>query len=139
MVVYPKKSSSPPHLYIDDQKMEVVTTMKYLGDTFNNKGNNTHLIDDRKRRGTVAMIQIEVLIGEYPLGIHTVNVNLMLYKSLFIPSILFNAQAWSRLLDRDTKPLQVLQLKVLRKILKVPAFTTQFILIYVLGIRGAPY
>ncbi|MCH2405851.1 MAG: reverse transcriptase family protein [Nitrosopumilus sp.] len=47
MVIYPKKCSSPPKLYIDDQKIEEVATMKYLGDTFNNKGNNTHLIEER--------------------------------------------------------------------------------------------
>ena len=66
--------------------------IEYLGDIVNSKGNNIDLVEDRVKRREVypisAMIQIkiEALIRETCLlGVHTINVHLLLHKSLFLP------------------------------------------------------
>ena len=124
MVVNANKEDKSPVLYIDEVKLEEVSKITYLGDVFNDRGNNIDLIDDRVKRGLSALVRIEAVVRETCLGIHTVNVHLLLYQSLFLSCVLFNSQAWSNLLkERDVKPLQCLQMKLLKKILDVPKST----------------
>ena len=118
------KKCRQPELFIDDTKIETVLTLVYLGDVFNSKGNTNDLAKDRIKRGTSAMIQIEALVKETGLGIHQVNVHLLLHHSLFLSCILFNSQAWSNLMESDLAMLETLQMKSLKKILNVPRSTT---------------
>ena len=69
------------------------------------------------------MIRIEALVNETGLGVHTVNVHLLLYQSLFISCLLFNSQAWSNIKDNDLVRLEKLQVKCLKKILQLPQST----------------
>ena len=124
IIVNRSKGDIPPDLYIDGEKIESVPKVTYLGDVINEKGNNKDLIDDRLQRGTSAMIRIEALVKETCLGIYTIQVHLLLYRSLFIPCVLFNSQTWSNLLDSDLERLGRLQLKCLKKILNVPQSTS---------------
>jgi len=120
MVVNKKKNDPTPNLYIEEAKVDNVCNIVYLGDVFNNKGNNTDLIDDRIRRGTSALIQIEALIKETCLGIFTISVCLLLYRSLFLSCITFNSESWSKLLERDIHPIHCLQMKFLKKMVIAP-------------------
>ena len=87
-----------PVLSIDDDRLvNLVEEIVYLGDVFNVAGNNDGLIEDRVRRAIKAMISIASLINETNLGILEVQVWLLLYRSLFLSTVLFNSQTWSRL------------------------------------------
>ena len=123
MVINGRKKDIPPNLYIEDIKMEIVKFIEYLGDVINSKGDFSDLVDDRLKRGIVAMIRIEALVRETGLGVHTVNVHLLLYQSLFISCLLFNSQAWGNMKDADFERLEKLQLKCLKKILQLPQST----------------
>ena len=87
-----------------------------LGDLFNQKGNNDDLIKDRVKRGTKAMITIMALMSETEVGEHYINVMLLLYRSLFLSTMLFNSQTWSKLRKKDIDALKLIQLKFLKRI-----------------------
>ena len=127
--------NSPPILVIDEEKhVNQVDEIVYLGDVFNELGNNDGLIKDRIRRATKAMISIGSLIKEANLGMHEVQVWLLLYRSLFLSTVLFNSQAWSRLRKKDIQQLQIVQQKFLKRILNLPSSTPNSFLFLELGV-----
>ncbi len=128
---------NPPELMIevDGSKFVIpVEVLVYLGDVFNTKGNNDDLIKDRVRRGTKASICITSLIQETNLGKHEISVWLLLYHSLFLSTVLFNSQTWSRLRDKDMEKLQVMQQKLLKKMVGVSTGTPNSFLFLELGV-----
>ena len=118
----------------DDRQVNVAEEIVYLGDVFNTVGNNDGLIKDRVHRAIKAMISISSLIKETNLGIHEVQVWLLLYRSLFLSTVLFNSQTWSRLRKKDIESLQVAQLKFLKRILNLPSSTPNSFLFLELGV-----
>ena len=139
MVVNGQKGDSPPMLKIDGTELESVEVFTYLGDVFNSKGTNKDLIDDRVIRGTKAMVSIAALLAETSLGIHHVSVYLLLYRSLFLSSTLFNAQAWSYLSEKELQPLVNLQVRLLKGMLGVPSSTATCFTFLELGILPLKY
>ena len=122
-------------LVIDDKKkVTPCSEIVYLGDVFNEKGDNSGLIKDRIARGTKAMIIIESLVREGNLGVFEVSVWLLLYRSLFVSTVLFNSQTWSRLTKTDLKQLETLQMKALKKILHLPSSMCNSFLLLELGV-----
>ena len=88
----------PDAMEIDaDKKVLPSREIVYLGDVFNELANNDGLIKDRVQRGTKAMICIASLIQEANVGIYEVSVWILLYRALFLSTVLFNSQTWSRL------------------------------------------
>ncbi len=109
-----------PILKINEESNVVDTDeIVYLGDVFNEKGNNDGLISDRVKRGTKAMIAISSLIAENEVGSHKISVLLLLYQALFLSTMLFNSQTWSKLRNEDIEKLQVIQLKCLKRVIGV--------------------
>ncbi len=126
---------TPPTLTIDDLKRVIpADVIIYLGDPFNEKGNNDDLIQDRVRRGTKASICITSLIYEINLGIHEISVWILLYRALFLSTVLFNSQTWSRLRQKDLEKLQVMQQKFLKKVVGVSSGTPNSFIFLELGI-----
>ena len=113
-------SDEIPTLQLNEE-FDVVDTdeIVYLGDVFNEKGNNDGLIEDRIRRGTKAMVAVTSLIEENELGHHKISVLLLLYCALFVSTVLFNSQTWSKLRQEDLDKLQVMQLKFLKRVIGV--------------------
>ena len=91
MVVNRKaRDGSIPELRIDEENLVIpVSEIIYLGDVFNSLGNNDGLITDRIARGTKAMITIMSLMAETEVGTHHVDIMLLLYRSLFLSTMLF--------------------------------------------------
>ena len=111
-------------LKIGDSSIVIPTSeIVYLGDVFNNLGNNDGLIADRVRRGTKAMITIASLMAETEVGTHHVDIMLLLYRCLFLATMLFNSQTWSNLRKKDIDTLRTVQLKFLKRILGLPSST----------------
>ena len=80
MAINDKQNDTPPPLYIEGTELKNVKEIVYLGDVINDKGNNDILIDDKVKRGISAMVRIEALVKEAGLGIHTINVHILLYS-----------------------------------------------------------
>ena len=129
------KDGEIPVLKINDEYFVIPTTeIVYLGDVFNSLGNNDGLMADRVRRGTKAMITIASLMAEIEVGVHHVNIMLLLYRSLFLSTMLFNSQTWSNLRQKDIDSLRKLQLKYLKRILGVASSTANAFIFLELGV-----
>ena len=82
----------------------------------------------------LSMITIASLMAETEVGIHHVNVMLLLYRALFLSTILFNSSTWSNLRKKDLDSLKVLQLKFLKRIIGVASSTCNAFIYLELGI-----
>ena len=97
------------------------------------------MMKDRVKRGTAAMISIEAIMADLQLGHYTVSVYLLLYRSLFLSTMLFNSQAWSNLTKKDLDTLQTCQLKMLKKIFGGARSTSNSFTFLELGVLPISY
>ena len=140
MVLNSNKADKPVQMAIDQTKYVVETEeITYLGDVFNSKGSNDDLIKDRIRRGVKAMVCISSLLAETDLGIHKINVSLLLYQSLFLSTMLFNSQTWSNIRKKDIDDLHKVQSKFLKKVIGVPSSTCNSFIYLELGVLPIEY
>ena len=139
MAINDKQNDAPPPLFIEGTELKKVKEIVYLGDVINDKGNNDSLIDDRVKRGISAMVRIEALVKEAGLGIHTINVHILLYSSLFVSCMTFNSQAWSNLSEKNISSLEKLQSKCLKKIVNAPQATANSFTYLELGVMPMRY
>ncbi len=139
MLVNGKSTDTIPDLYINGERVDDVKVLKYLGDIFNSKGNNEDLMDDRVKRGTASMVSIQGFMREICLGVHALGVYLLLYRAIFLQSILFNSQAWSNITDTDIKKLNVLQLKFLKRAIRAKQATSNSFVYLELGVLPISY
>ena len=121
LIAFKKKHNVVPALEIDGSPVSVTSTVKVLGDWFNEKGNNKDLINDRVERGNACIVNSMSLCNELSLGRYTLITLIVLYGSVFLQSVLFNSQAWSDIKNTELERLQVLQLKYLKRSVKVPS------------------
>ena len=129
------KDGEIPVLIIDEEKNVILATkITYLGDVFNSSGNNNDLIADRVRRGTKSMVMIASLMAETEVGVHHVSVMLLLYRALFLSTMLFNSQTWSNLRKKDIVELRTLQLKYLKRTVGVASSTSNAFIFLELGV-----
>ena len=129
-----------PVLMLDDNnKVIIAKEIAYLGDIFNDLANNDGLMLDRVKRGTKAMITIVALMAETEVGIHKVNIMLLLYRCLFLSTVLFNSSTWSNLRKKDLDCLRTLQLKFLKRVVGVASSTCNAFIFLELGVLPINY
>ena len=134
-----KKGVKVPELKIDSEIIEETHSMVCLGDVFNSKGNNDDLIADRMKRGTAVMISTHGFMREMSLGVHTISVYLLLHSAIFLASILFNAQAWSNLTEKNMLLLSTMQMKFLKKTMMVKQAVSNSFVCLELGVLPVEY
>ena len=135
MLIQPKNESKPiPDLDVNGVAVSKVNNIVYLGDVFNDKGNNDALMDDRVKRGTATTVSIHGFMREVSLGFHTISVYLLLHNSILIPSVLFNSQAWSGITDKNISTISTIQIRYLKKMLEVRQSTANAFLYLELGV-----
>ena len=55
------------------------------------------MIDDRIKKGEGKVYVIQALCKEVAFGLYEVQILLQLYESIFLSTLLFNCQSWTRL------------------------------------------
>ena len=115
-----KSTDVLPRLKIDQEVLKWVDVATYLGDQFNISGTNKHMVEDRVKKGRACIVTATSMCNETTLGTYTVQTLLLLYKSLFLPVVLYNSQAWSNINKKEIASLKVVQLKFLKRIFHVP-------------------
>ena len=123
MIINKKKTDSCPTLVIKGHVIKEVESVKMLGDVFNCKGNNSDLVSGKVNTCKAVIASIFAVCNEITFGMHYMRVMYLLYKTVFIPSMLFNSQAWSNISSANITTLQTSQLKCLKRMLKVPTST----------------
>ena len=129
-----KKYGPVPLQLVNNKPVIIKDQAPYLGDVINDKGNYRDLIDDRSRKGTVAMINSIYLCSDGQMGMYAIHGLLLLFRSVFTPTILSNSETWDHLTSNDITRLQTLQLKYLKWMLHTPRGTCNTFVYLELGI-----
>ena len=119
--------------------IKVVESARYLGDLFNIKGDNSDMCRERHLKAKGTSVELCSLSRGLSFGIRQIESMLILYKTVFVPRLIYNCEAWSKLKAADYKILQSAQLKFMRKILEVPRSTPTAALYLELGIWPIRY
>ena len=121
-------------LTVYGEPMKVEETFKYLGDTFNSKGDNVALCKHRVDKSVGSIIEIISLCKETNFGKHQIFSMIVMYQFVFVPRLIYNCESWSNLTNKDISNLQGAQLKFLRGVMEVPKSTPTAALPLELGI-----
>ena len=115
-----RNSDLCPTLQVHGTNMSHVSEDTYLGDVISNDGRNTKNINSRIGKGLGKITEIMNMLEKVSLGHEYFKIALLLRESLFLNSILTNADIWYGLDKTDIKRLEDLDLSLLRKFLNVP-------------------
>ena len=114
--------------------IKVAESTRYLGNPFNIKGDNTDTCRKRHLKAKGTSVELCSLSRGLSFGIRQIEIMLILYKTVFVPKLIYSCVAWSNLKAADYKILQSAQLNFMRKILEVPRATPTAALYLELGI-----
>ena len=137
--INPTEINSQASISINGDTVKSVSCARYLGDHFNVKSDNQKLCAERCSRAKGTIIEIMAICREVVFGRRQIEVMLLLYRSVFLPRLLYNCEAWSNLSKNDIKSLQASQLSYLRCVMEVPKSTPVAALYLELGILPVKY
>ena len=103
--------------------MKQVDVVCYLGDHFNRQANNSDLCKERVTKTNNTIIGLCSLCKGINMGNKQIESMLLLYKTVFIPRLIYNCEACSNLIPKDYLTLQESQLTYLRNVLEVSKAT----------------
>ena len=83
-----------------------VEKVKYLGNYLSSSGGVKDTIEERRKKGWGRVSQILGILGEVDMGGHRMEAGLLLRKAILTNSLLFSAEAWSNVTDKDIKRLE---------------------------------
>ena len=125
-----KKTDPIPVQEVNFKPVAVKEKVEYLGDIFNQKGNFKDLIADRVRRGTVCTINTMAECSDADMGRFALNSILLLYRTVFLKTVLFNSETWNNLSKNDISQLSAIQNKYIKWMMHTPRGTcTSFTLL----------
>ena len=112
-----KKCTVPcPVLKVHSDPMEKSNSTKYLGNFISSKGGINDTIEDRRKKGWGKISQIMGILGEVDMGVHKLEAGLLLRESILVNSLLFSAEAWSAVSEKQLARLEVVDNALLRQL-----------------------
>ena len=96
------------------EDLKVVTQFKYLGDILNSRGDNSEMIKDRVGKAVGTTNEIISLCKEVNFGTNQISNMLLLYRSIFIPRLIYNGETWINITLKDYGSLRKSQLSLRR-------------------------
>ena len=106
-------------IQVNGKSVKTVRVIRYLGDHFNCKGNNKDLCKKRVKKATWTIIELMALCRETCFGVKQIQCMLILYRSMFLPRLIYNCGAWSNMTKNDYETLKSLQLNYLQSIMEL--------------------
>ena len=110
-----------------------VEDVTYLGDIISADGSNRKNVTKRIEKGHGKINDILTILEKTSLGYHYFKIALLLRESMFLNSILTNADIWVGLTKSEIEEFENLDLMLLRKFVNTP-FSFQKIWIYIIPI-----
>jgi hypothetical protein len=112
-----KKCTLPcPTLKVHNDPMDKSDCTKYLGNYISHKGGVSDTVEDRRKKGWGKVSQIMAILGEVDMGSNRLEAGLMLRESILINSLLFSAEAWSAVSEKQLARLEVVDTSLLRQL-----------------------
>ena len=105
-----------PNLKVHNDKMHEKQSTKYLGNLITSNGGVRETVEDRRNKGWGKVAQIKAILQEVPFGSHRVEAGLLLRRSILVNSLLFSAETWSGVTERDIARMQVVDTALIRSI-----------------------
>ena len=81
-------------LKVNGRSMKQVDVACCLGDHFNRQCNNSDLCKERVTKAKGTIIESCSLCKEINMGNKQIESMLLLYKTIFIPRLIYNSEAW---------------------------------------------
>ena len=106
-------------LLLNGEDIKSVRKVRYLGDVFSDKGENSERCKVRHHKVKGTITELFPLTKGVKFGIRQIESLLLLYKTVFLSRLIYNCEAWSGLTTKDLKTLKSSQLSHLRRILEV--------------------
>ena len=97
--------------------------IRLLRDVISSDGKNVLNIQERKRRGLVAVNQIGQMLDDLCLGKFHFEAGNILRNSLLLSTLISNSEAWYNLTNKDISELESVDEALLRKILSAHSKT----------------
>ena len=91
-------------LLLNGEDIKSVRKVRYLGDVFSDKGDNSELCKDRHNKGKGTITELFALNKGIKFGIKQIESLLLLYKTVLLPRLIYNCEVWPGLTTKDLKP-----------------------------------
>ena len=108
---------------VKEGKLGEVKEYKHLGTWINNRGDSKTNIQKRRNKGEGAYKKINEMTLPSKVGKQEIPLKLSLLTTVYLPTILYNKEAWGNLHKDEMKMLENCQANILRRLLKVPQTT----------------
>ena len=105
-----------PVLKVHKEDMKQVNSTKYLENILSTSGGINNMVEDRRSQGWGKIATIMGILSEVDMGVHKVEVGLMLRQAILINSMLFSAEAWSSVTEKQLARLEVVDTALLRRL-----------------------
>jgi hypothetical protein len=105
-----------PDLKVHNHIMQKTDSTKYLGNVLSTTGGQSDNIEDRRNRGWGKVSTIMGILSEVDMGKHRLEVGLMLRQALLVSSMLYSAEAWSGITEKQLARLEVVDSSLLRRL-----------------------
>ena len=119
--------------------MKEVDQFKTLGDYVNCKGNHDTNIEARVKSCKGVTTNMLAMCNEVTFGFYRISVLLVLYRAVFVASLIFNSEAWTRLTAKNITSLQTVQLNCLKRIMRTASSTPNCFVYLELGVLPIQY
>ena len=102
-----------PEVKTHKDTMKGTDSTRYLGNILSTVGGKHDNIEDRRSLGWVKVSTIKGILSEVDMGLHKIEVGLMLRQAILISCMLNSAEAWSGITDKQLACLEVVDLSLL--------------------------
>ena len=97
------------NLEINNTTIKPVEHVKYLGDFINSQGDNFDLIKPRVDRSFRSVTELISMYKAAYFESKQTEIMLLLYRSVYLPRLIYNCESWSKLTKNDICELQKAQ------------------------------
>ena len=127
------------NLEVNNTTIKQVQHVKYLGDLINSQVNNCDLIKSRTDRSYKSVTELISICKEAYFGSKQIEIMLLLYRSVYLPRLIYNCESWSKLTKNHICELQKAQRRYLRSIMEAPGSTSVAATYLELGVLPIEY
>ena len=118
------KNLKCPTLKAHENEILKVTTDKYVGDTISYDGKNDKNMKAKASSGLGAISNIMNIMREVSLGDFYFSIAMLLRQTIFLSTILLNAETWVDLTEDNIEELEKIDRILLKRIFEAPCTTS---------------
>ena len=93
-------------LGVNGRTIKHVSSVRYLGDILNAQGSNVDLIKSRVDRCHGSVVELISICKKAHFRQQQIEMMFLLYKSVFLPRMIYNCESWSKMTSKDISKLQ---------------------------------